>query len=167
MWSNLSAIAEKAREAAAMIDQQMNDAMASSNSDDDEEEATKQGWDTCDKEATNKKSSTIAQAPNSGMSFVDLKAEADNIPKVGSSCVDLNAADIPDTATAENTELVAARAKIQSLEEQVNTLKDELAAAREESQNNHARNVLLEKQIKELQDENESLKFFRDASDKS
>ena len=156
MWSNLSAIAEKAREAAAMIDQQMNDAMASSKSD-DEEEATKQGWDTCDKEATNKKSSSIAQAPNSGMSFVDLKAEADNI---------INAADIPDTAIAENTELVAARAKIQSLEEQVNTLKDELAAAKEESQNNHTRNVLLEKQMKELKEENESLKFFRDASDK-
>ena len=47
MWSNLSAIAEKAREAAAMIDQQMNDAMACNSSDD--EEATKQGWDTCDK----------------------------------------------------------------------------------------------------------------------
>ena len=156
MWSNLSAIAEKAREAAAMIDQQMNDAMASSKSDDEED--AKQGWDTCDKEATNKKSSSsIAQAPNSGMSFVDLKAEADNI---------INAADIPDTAIAENTELVAARAKIQSLEEQVNTLKDELAAAKEESQNNHTRNVLLEKQMKELKEENESLKFFRDASDK-
>jgi hypothetical protein len=148
MWSNLSAIAEKAREAAAMIDQQMNDAMAS-NSDDDDEEATK--WDTCDKDdSTNKKSSSIAPAPNSGMSFVDLKAEADNIPKAGSSCVDLNAEDIPDTV--EDTELVAARAKIQSLEKQVNALKDELAAAREESQNNHARNIYLEKQI-ELKDE--------------
>ena len=165
MWSNLSAIAEKAKEVAATIDQQMNDAMASNS--DDEEEASRQGWDKCDKdEVTDKKSSSIAPAPNSGMSFVDLKAEADNIPKVGASCVDLNAADIPDNATAENAELVAARAKIQSLEEQVNTLKDELAAAREESQNNHARNVLLEKQMKELKEENESLKFFRDASDK-
>lgn len=148
MWSNLSAIADKAKEVAALVDQQMNDAMAS-NSDD--EEATKQGWDTCEKDgSTNKKSSSIAQAPNSGMSFVDLKAETDNLPKVGSSCVDLNAADIPDTAT-ENAELVAARAKIQSLEKQVNALKDELTAAREESQNNHARNISLEKQIKELE----------------
>jgi len=164
MWSNLSAIAEKAKEVAATIDQQMNDAMASNS--DDEEEASRQGWDKCDKdEVTDKKSSSIAPAPNSGMSFVDLKAEA-NIPKAGSSCVDLNAADILDTTTAENAELVAARAKIQSLEEQVNTLKDELAAVREESQNNHARNVLLEKQMKELKEENESLKFFRDASDK-
>ena len=47
MWSNLSAIAEKAREAAAIIDQQMNDAMAGG---DDNENSQEREWETCDGE---------------------------------------------------------------------------------------------------------------------
>ena len=75
MWSNLSAIAEKAREAAAIIDQQMNDAMAG---DDDNENSTEREWETCDGEdpppqKNESQQQSIQRAPNSGMSFVDLK----------------------------------------------------------------------------------------------
>ena len=86
------------------------------------------------------------------MSFVDLKgAVAKDIPK-GS---DGTAKGLESNV---NSALMGALARLESLEKQVNSLKDELAAAREESQNYHATNLLLEQQVKELQEENTSLK---------
>ena len=164
MWSNLSAIAEKAKEAAQAIESQINDSMAAGTTTEEDDE---KGWEKCDisnhhhhdngdgsgdndgekvKEIEHR---SEEKAPSSGMSFVDLKDAAKDIPDA------LN----EDENKQSNNELAGdALARIEYLEKQVNSLKDELAAAREEAQNYHATNLILEQQVKELQEENTSLK---------
>ena len=56
-------------------------------------------------------------------------------------------------------------ARIESLEKTVNSLKDELTSTREEAQNYHAMNLLLEQQVKELKEENASLQAEQKKSD--
>ena len=161
MWSNLSAIAEKAKEAAQAIESQINDSMAAGTTTEEDEK----GWEKCDisnhhddngdgsgdndgEKVKEKEDRSAEKAPSSGMSFVDLKDAAKDIPEA------LN----DDENKQSNNELADALARIEYLEKQVNSLKDELTAAREESQNYHATNLLLEQQVKELQEENTSLK---------
>ena len=163
MWSNLSAIAEKAKEAAQAIESQINDSMAAGTTTEEDEK----GWEKCDisnhhdgngdgsgdndgekvKEIEDRSSE---KAPSSGMSFVDLKDAAKDIPEA------LN--DDENKMEQSNDKLANALSRIECLEKQVNSLKDELTAAREEAQNYHATNLLLEQQVKELQEENTSLK---------
>ena len=164
MWSNLSAIAEKAKEAAQAIESQINDSMAAGTTTEEDDE---KGWEKCDisnhhhhdngdgsEDNDGEKVKEIEdrseeKAPSSGMSFVDLKDAAKDIPDA------LN----EDENKQSNNELAGdALARIEYLEKQVNSLKDELAAAREEAQNYHASNLLLEQHVKELQEENKSLK---------
>ena len=149
MWSNLSSLAQKAKEAASLIEGQINDALNEGDFPDDGDERTSRGgdgWEKCgdikDEEA--EKVDPPTQAPSSGMSFVDLAAQ--DIPKNGSG--------EPETDAA----LLDALARVEVLEKQVNALKDELAAAREESENYHQTNLLLEQQVKELTEENRALK---------
>ena len=162
MWSNLSAIAEKAKEAAQAIESQINDSMAAGTTTEEDEK----GWEKCDisnhhhdngdgsgdndgEKVKEIEDRSAEKAPSSGMSFVDLKDAAKDIPDA------LN----EDENKQSNNELAGdALARIEYLEKQVNSLKDELAAAREEAQNYHATNLLLEQQVKELQEENTSLK---------
>ena len=157
MWSNLSAIAEKA------IESQINDSMAAGTTTEEDEK----GWEKCDisnhhhhdngdgsgdddgEKVKEIEDRSAEKAPSSGMSFVDLKDAAKDIPDA------LN----EDENKQSNNELAGdALARIEYLEKQVNSLKDELAAAREEAQNYHASNLLLEQHVKELQEENKSLK---------
>ena len=164
MWSNLSAIAEKAKEAAQAIESQINDSMAAGTTTEEDDE---KGWEKCDisnhhhhdngdgsgdddgEKVKEIEDRSAEKAPSSGMSFVDLKDAAKDIPDA------LN----EDENKQSNNELAGdALARIEYLEKQVNSLKDELAAAREEAQNYHATNLLLEQQVKELQEENTSLK---------
>lgn len=170
MWSNLSAIAEKAREAAAIIDQQMNDAMAGG---DDNENSQEREWETCDGEdppphKNESQQQSIQRAPNSGMSFVDLKTA--DIPKDGTSYVDLKDAAGAASKDNEKSSSIDSQnnvllARIESLEKTVNSLKDELTSTREEAQNYHAMNLLLEQQVKELKEENASLQAEQKKSD--
>ena len=164
MWSNLSAIAEKAKEAAQAIESQINDSMAAGTTTEEDDE---KGWEKCDisnhhhhdngdgsgdddgEKVKEIEDRSEEKAPSSGMSFVDLKDAAKDIPDA------LN----EDENKQSNNELAGdALARIEYLEKQVNSLKDELAAAREEAQNYHASNLLLEQHVKELQEENKSLK---------
>ena len=164
MWSNLSAIAEKAKEAAQAIESQINDSMAAGTTTEEDDE---KGWEKCDisnhhhhdngdgsgdndgEKVKEIEDRSEEKAPSSGMSFVDLKDAAKDIPDA------LN----EDENKQSNNELAGdALARIEYLEKQVNSLKDELAAAREEAQNYHASNLLLEQHVKELQEENTSLK---------
>ena len=170
MWSNLSAIAEKAREAAAIIDQQMNDAMAGG---DDNENSQEREWETCDGEdphpqKNESQQQSIQRSPNSGMSFVDLKTA--DIPKDGTSYVDLKDAAGAASKDNEKSSSIDSQnnvllARIESLEKTVNSLKDELTSTREEAQNYHAMNLLLEQQVKELKEENASLQAEQKKSD--
>ena len=132
-------------------------------------EEDEKGWEKCDisnhhhdnngdgsgdndgEKVKEKEDRSAEKAPSSGMSFVDLKDAAKDIPDA------LN--DDENKMEQSNDELAGdALARIEYLEKQVNSLKDELTAAREEAQNYHATNLLLEQQVKELQEENTSLK---------
>eukprot|EP01083_Nonionella_stella_P068703 182622_1 len=178
MWTDLSSIAQKAKEAAALIEKQINDSLlgegggsksspsspaaagAGARTDDagsdlssdgnGRAEGSSEGWEKCDDISSDGSGGEKIKKPDKKentpqeMSFVDLKAVAKEIPK--------NNDGEPSKA------LLDALARMESLEKQVNSLKDELAVAREESQNYHATNLLLEQQIKELQEENKSLK---------
>lgn len=118
------------------------------------------GWEKCDdisdgdgedgKEKAKPQQNMPQEASAQEMSFVDLKSAADSIPTTGSGGLESNDA------------LLDALARIESLEKQVRSLKVELAsareAAREESENYHATNLLLGQQVKELQEENRILK---------
>lgn len=177
MWSNFSSLAQKAKEAAAHIEEQINDSMgteyghahvgeagvdAASNDDDGHAGAARgsDGWEKCDdisdgdgedeKEKAKPKQNMPQEATVQEMSFVDLKSAADSIPTAGSGRLESNDA------------LLDALDRIESLEKQVSRLKVELAsareAAREESENYHATNLLLGQQVKELQEENKILK---------
>jgi len=77
------------------------------------------------------------------MSFVDLKGAIDDIPKAeGGGKMESSDAALLDDALA----------RIDSLVDQVTSLKDELVLAQ-------AAKFLLEKQVKDLQEENRSLKM--------
>lgn len=158
MWSNISSLAQSAKDAAALIEGQINDSLKY---DDDDDEAadgerrsrgTSDGWEKCDDDISSDegKGGEKAKLPgdnkSSEISFVDLKAAAEDIPK--NPCGEL------ETDPA----LLEALAKIDILEKQVNSLKDELAGAREEAANHHSTLLLQRERIEELEKENRSLK---------
>lgn len=172
MWTNISALAQKAKEAASIIENQINDSLGDGSggaspsspaagaadgsldnmggdeaADSDERVPGSDGWEKCDDISSDDggEDEQVKQPEKENrpqeMSFVDLKSAAADIPKNVSGGLESNAA------------LLDALARIEALEKQVNSLKDELATAREESQNYHATNLLLEEQVKELQEQ--------------
>ena len=155
MWSNLSNLAQHAKDAAALIEGQINDSLKY---DDDDDEAadgerrsrgTSDGWEKCDDDiSSDEGKDKRAKLPDksSEISFVDLKAAAEDIPKNPSGELETDPA------------LLEALAKIDILEKQVNSLKDELAGAREEAANHHSTLLLQQERIEELEKENRSLK---------
>ena len=157
MWSNLSNLAQHAKDAAALIEGQINDSLKY---DDDDDEAadgerrsrgTSDGWEKCDDDISSDEGKGGEKAnrlpdKSSELSFVDLKAAAADIPKNPSGELETDPA------------LLEALAKIDILEKQVNSLKDELAGAREEAANHHSTLLLQRERIEELEKENRSLK---------
>mmetsp|Transcript_8404 Transcript_8404/g.15293 ORF Transcript_8404/g.15293 Transcript_8404/m.15293 type:complete len:173 (+) Transcript_8404:29-547(+) len=170
MWNNISSLAQIAKDAAALLEEQINDsigmgaaaghnvdASGDAGVDGDGPVRGSDGWEKCGDISSEDGSDDEKVKKNmpQEMSFVDLKSAAEAIPKNDAGGLESNAA------------LLDALARIESLEEQVSSLKVELAsakeAAREESENYHATNLLLEQQVKELQEENRSLKESGDS----
>lgn len=177
MWTNISSLAQKAKEAAAIFEEQINDsiginkdgaspspkanatAVDGGRSDGGDEEASdgvervggSDGeWEKCGDNSSDDDGNDKPlkdDKPQEEISFVDLKSVAEDVPKIDEG-----------GGMEANTALADALARIESLEKQALSLKNELAAAREEAQNYHATNLLLEQQVKELQEENRSLK---------
>mmetsp|Transcript_36832 Transcript_36832/g.77276 ORF Transcript_36832/g.77276 Transcript_36832/m.77276 type:complete len:160 (-) Transcript_36832:403-882(-) len=157
MWGNLSSLAKKAKEAAALIEEQINDSVGAGAEGGrcDAAASDGDGWEKCDDDEKAEEKMPKETAPQE-MSFVDLKSAAESIPKTEGGGRESDAA------------LLNALARIESLEKQVGSLKVDLAlareAAREESENYHATNLLLENQVKELQEQNHVLKESASAS---
>lgn len=178
MWTNISSLAQKAKEAAAIFEEQINDSIGlnkdgaspspkanaaavdggrSDGGDDEAADGVERvggsdgGWEKCGDNSSDDdgddKPLKLKDGKSQEMSYVDLKSAAEDVPKRDDS-----------GGMEANTALSDALARIESLEKQALSLKNELAAAREESQNYHATNLLLEQQVKELQEENRSLK---------
>mmetsp|Transcript_10517 Transcript_10517/g.18468 ORF Transcript_10517/g.18468 Transcript_10517/m.18468 type:complete len:171 (-) Transcript_10517:7-519(-) len=165
MWNNISSLAQKAKEAAALIEEQINDSVGVGAEGDGVDDVvadgdggapapSSDGWEKCDDISSNGGEDEKAEQHSKPqeMSFVDLESAAKEIPKNESGELESNAA------------LLDALAKIELLEKQVSSLKVELASAKDsarvEYENYHATNLLLEQQVKELQEENEKLKEY-------
>ena len=147
MWNlGLSDLAQKAIDAVALIENTINDSVGVGEEDSvevvRERAPTSDGWEKCDVSSHDSGGVEKAKDPPTSqeMSFVDLKGVIDDIPKAEGGKMESDAA------------LLDALARIDSLEDQVTSLKDELVLAQ-------AANILLEKQIKDLQEENRSLKM--------
>ena len=160
MWNlGLSDLAQKAKDAVALIESTINDSIGVGEEEEDdsgevvlrgrERAPTSDGWEKCDMSSAHDSSGGVEEkakdppppaSQQHEMSFVDLKGVIDDIPKAEGGKMESDAA------------LLDALARIDSLEDQVTSLKDELVLAQ-------AANILLEKQIKDLQEENRSLKM--------
>ena len=161
MWNNISSLvlkgAEKAKDAAALIEEQINHSIgaeveeggAGADAVGEGPARGSDGWEKCDLSSNGSDSKDEEDSKNitKEISYVNLKSVDDQEQNSG-------APEANDTATLLT--------RIESLEKQVSSLKVELASvnnkAREDSENYHATNLLLEQQIKELQEENTSLK---------
>ncbi len=156
MWSLATDLAQKAKDAVALLESTINDSVGVGEvgeveevGEDSDEVApgrerapSSGGWEKCDfsshdsggvEDATNDHRTAQQQE----MSFVDLKAAMDEIPRSGDG-------------ELENAALLDALARIESLEGQVSSLKNELVLAQ-------AAKISLEKQVKELEEQNRSL----------
>ena len=178
MWTNLSALAQKAKDAAALIESEINNSIGfgdnMGSTDDDGGEAghsrapSSDGWDKCDislhdgtitdgkLKMDNNENTKVKE-----MSFVDLKGEVDNLPinyqerksdnerlVVPTRMDDSSCIDEPDS---KSNKLKDALVRISSLEQQVSTLRGELASA-------HDTTLQLQKKIDDLEEQNKRLK---------
>lgn len=144
MW-NLGNLAQKAMDAVALIETTINDSVGIGEDSGEvvrarERAPTSDGWEKCDMSSHDEKATKDPPTSKQEMSFVDLKAAIDDIPKASDGKLESNAA------------LLDALARIESLGDQVTSLKEELVLAQ-------AAKISLEKQVKELQEENRILKM--------
>jgi hypothetical protein len=144
MW-NLGDLAQKAMDAVALIETTINDSVGLGEDSGEvvrarERAPTSDGWEKCDMSSHDEKAAKDPPTSKQEMSFVDLKAAIDDIPKAA------------DGKLESNVALLDALARIESLGDQVTSLKEELVLAQ-------AAKILLEKQVKELQEKNRILKM--------
>jgi hypothetical protein len=162
MWNlGLSDLAQKAKDAVALIESTINDSVGVGEEEEEdggevvlrgrERAPTSDGWEKCDMSSDHDSAGGVEKAKDPppassqhGMSFVDLKGAIDDIPK---------AEGVGKMGESDAALLDDALARIDSLVDQVTSLKDELVLAQ-------AAKVLLEKQVKDLQEENRSLKMI-------
>ncbi len=176
MWSNLTAIAQKAKEAAARIESEINNSIGFGEigpTEKDDTEAPESahnsdGWDKCDAPSNdvaitdsspkaNKKETVISKE----ISFVDLKAAVEDIPCTNQHrksdnervVVPAGMDDFPsnDEPTTDNLALADALKRISSFEQHVRSLRDELASA-------HNTTLQLQNKIQDLEEQNKRLK---------
>ena len=148
MWSLASDLAQKAKDAVALLESTINDSVGVGEESDEvapgrERAPSSGGWEKCDVSShgsggVEDTAKDHRAAQQQEMSFVDLKASMDEIPRSGDGKLESNAA------------LLDALARIESLEGQVSSLKNELVLAQ-------AKKISLEKQVKELEEQNRSL----------
>jgi hypothetical protein len=165
MW-NLSSLAQRAKEAAAQIEHQINDSIgvqedsaaalspAASNPDQQEEtdgylnleEECISFSEThhCDVDKTKAMRQRVESAPSTGeISFVDLKSALQQSYDGNSAAVD---------------GLEEALGRIDLLEQTIKSLEEQLLSAKEESEKFFASNLELLEQVRALKEENELLK---------
>jgi len=162
MW-NLSSLAQRAKDAAAQIEHQINDSIGleesgspvSPASNPDQQEESEAGYLNVEEECVSFSEATdddvdrpistrlhIESAPNTGeISFVDLKSA---LPQ----SYDGSAADALEEALV----------RIDLLEQQVKSLEEQLMSAKDESEKYYSSNIELMEQVRELRDENDLLK---------
>lgn len=173
MWSNLTALAQKAKEAAALIESEINNSigfeqtMEPPSADDTAPNSGDGGWDKCDVSLhdgtindgtieVNKEENTNSKE----ISFVDLKAAVDDKPSIYQERNQSDGVVVPsrmddfscyDEPKSDSGALVDALERISLLEQQVCSLRDELALA-------HNTTLQLQNKIDDLEEQNKSLK---------
>ncbi|KAL3765759.1 hypothetical protein ACHAWU_009727 [Discostella pseudostelligera] len=173
MWSKITDLAQKAKEAAAFIENDINNSVglgggaASGGTNDDSETesapSASDGWDKCDVSlhsgiVTDEKLNTSSEQENDKskeISFVDLKAAVDDIPIISPArtsdneqvAAPVRSDDLPrnDEPKSENVALKDALERIASLEKEVQKLQNELASA-------HNTTLKLQIQIEDLEE---------------
>jgi hypothetical protein len=173
MWSKITDLAQKAKEAAASIENDINNSVglgggaASGGTNDDSEEesapSASDGWDKCDVSLHNgivmdEKLNTNEQENDKSkeISFVDLKAAVDDIPIISQArtsdneqvAAPVRSDGLPrnDEPKSDNRALKDALERIASLEREVQRLQNELASA-------HNTTLKLQIRIEDLEEE--------------
>ena len=173
MW-NLSALAQRAKDAAVQIENQINDSIGAIIPEDEDENAAAENPETdgylnveeecvsfserddetqqhCDDDIDTQPKDTrqrVESAPSTGeISFVDLKSV---LPEP-ESC-DGN------SAVGNNDSIEELLGRVTLLEQTVKSLEEQLMSAKEESEKYYASNVELLEQVRELKEENKLLK---------
>lgn len=170
MWTNLSVLAQKAKDAAALIENEINNSVGLGEVSMTEKKKTDDdGWDKCDV--------SLGGNPNVNeqnndckpkeISFVDLKAAVNDIPSIykepntGNIALRVDVDDhgidalarmddfpcIDNEQKSDGEALIDALARIEVLEKQVYLLRDELASA-------HDTTLKLQNQIDDLEEQN-------------
>lgn len=176
MW-NLSSLAQRAKDAAAQIDQQINDAIgiqeeesaaavpppslspaSMNNRDDDDrqEETDGDGYLNLEEECVSfsKTSGDI----NVEESKATTRQRAESSPSTGEiSFVDLKSA-LPQSYDGNSEALEDALGRIDLLEQQVKSLEMQLLSAKEEFEKSYASSIELAEQVRTLKEENKLLK---------
>jgi len=178
MWNNLSSLAQRAKDAAAQIDQQINDAIgiqeeeesaaavpppslspaSMNNRDNDRQEETDgDGYLNLEEECVSfsKTSGDVNVEETKG----NTRQRAESSPSTGEiSFVDLKSA-IPQSFDNGNSEaLEDALGRIDLLEQQVKSLEMQLFSAKEEFEKSYASRIELAEQVRTLKEENKLLK---------
>jgi hypothetical protein len=143
MWSLATDLAQKAKDAVALLESTINDSVGVGEDNDEvapcrERAPSSGGWEKCDLSSHGSGPRDAPTAQQQEMSFVDLKAVMDEIPEND------------DGKLESNSALLDALARIESLEGQVSSLKNELVLAQ-------AAKISLERQVKELEEQNRNL----------
>jgi len=177
MW-NLSSLAQRAKDAAAQIDQQINDAIgiqeeesaaavpppslspdaSMTNRDDDRQEETDgDGYLNLEEECVSfSKASGDVNVEESKANNTRQRAESS--PSTGEiSFVDLKNA-LPQSLDGNSEALEDALGRIDLLEQQVKSLEMQLFSAKEEFEKSYASNIELAEQVRTLKEENKLLK---------
>ena len=175
MW-NLSSLAQRAKDAAAQIDQQINDAIgiqeeesaaavpppslspASMNNRDDDRQEETDGDGYLDLEEECVSFSKASGDVNVEESKGNSRQRAESSPSTGEiSFVDLKSA-LPQSLDGNSEALEDALGRIDLLEQQVKSLEMQLFSAKEEFEKSYASSIELAEQVRTLKEENKLLK---------
>lgn len=173
MW-NLSSLAQRAKEAAEQIENQINDSIGAIIPDEDEnvavenpeqQEEETDGYLNVEEECVSFADRIEETQQQCGDDNIDtqlqpVRQRVESAPSTGEiSFVDLKEQfSDGNSAAVDNESLKEALGRVVLLEQMVKSLEEQLMSAKEESEKNYTANLELMEQVRELKEENKMLK---------
>ncbi len=175
MW-NLSSLAQRAKEAAEQIENQINDAIGEIIPEEDDENVAVENPEQQEEETDgylNVEEECVSFAErieetqqqcgddnNIDTQLQPVRQRVESAPSTGEiSFVDLKEQfSDGNSAAVDNNAMEEALGRVALLEQMVKSLEEQLMSAKEESEKNYAANLELMEQVRELKEENKLLK---------
>ena len=167
MW-NLSTLAQRAKDAAVHIENQINDSIGAVIPDEDENAAAENpetdGYLNVEEECVSfserdEETQQHCDDDNVDTQPKDTRQRVESAPSTGEiSFVDLKSVLQESSAVGNNDSIEGLLGRVTLLEQTVKSLEEQLMSAKEESEKYYASNVELLEQVRELKEENKLLK---------